>query len=173
MNKTTLKVYSTADMCIVWIAAFLPLLLLILGFAIFGTSDDSLGETIVLSILFIFVSILLIIYALYSIQRAAISEEGIIIYSVIFSTIKMIKWDELIDVRTICPINIYNVSRGGEGDWIVLYTDPSQKDKIDNMVNRRKAGPWYIACTKENITVLTEYIIKYAPHICDDPDVFL
>ncbi len=172
MNKTTLKVYSTAYMCIFWIAAFLPLLSLLLGFAIFGTSDDPLWETILFSILLIFVSILLIVFALYSIQRAEISEEGITIYSVIFSTIKVIKWNELIDAITINPINRYNVYRPCD-DWIVLYTEPSQKDKIDNMVNRRKAGPWYIACTKENITVLTEYIIKYAPHICDDPNVFI
>ena len=171
MNKTTLKVNSTAAMCFFWIVAFVPLLLLILGLVIFGASDDF--GTILLSILYVSLSVCLIVFALYSIQRAEISEEGITIYSVIFSTIKVIKWDELIDVRTISPINVYNVRRGGDGDWIVLYTDSKQKDKIDSMVNRRKAGPWYITCTKENITVLTEYIIKYAPHICDDPNIFL
>lgn len=173
MKKTTLKVNSTAAMCLYWIAAFLPLWLWILGLAIFGVSEDSSAESILLSILWIAISVCLIVFALYSIQRAEISEEGITIYSVIFSTIKVIKWDELIDVRTISPINVYNVRRGGDGDWIVLYTDSKQKDKIDSMVNRRKAGPWYITCTKENITVLTEYIIKYAPHICDDPNIFL
>ena len=171
MKKITLKVNSTVAMCLFWIAACLPLLLLIVGLAIFGVSDDL--ETILLSILWTAISACLIVFALYSIQRAEISEEGITIYSVIFSTIKVIKWDELIDVMTISPINVYNVRRGGDGDWIVLYTDPKQKDKIDTMVNLKKAGPWYITCTKENITVLTEYIIKYAPRICDDPNVFL
>lgn len=173
MKKTTLKVNSPTAMCLYWIAAFLPLLLWIMSLAIFGVSDDSSVEGRLLSILWIAISVCLVIFALYSIQRAEISQEGITIYSVIFSTIKVIKWDELIDVRTISPINVYNVRRGGDGDWIVLYTDPKQKDKIDSMVNLKKAGPWYITCTKENITVLTEYIIKYAPNICDDPDVFL
>lgn len=174
MKKTTLKVNSIATMCLFWIAAFLPLLLLIISSAIFGASDDSSVETVLLSILWIAISVCLIIFALYSIQRAEISEEGITIYSVVFSTIKVIKWNELIDVRTMEPISIYSAynSRMVE-DWIVLYTDQSQKEKWYSMVNRKKAGPWYITCKKENITVLTEYIIKYAPHICDDPDVFL
>jgi hypothetical protein len=174
MKNATLKVNSTANMCLFWIAAFSPLLLLILGFAFFGIFDDSSVVNVLLSILWIAISVWLIIFALYSIQRAEISEEGITIYSVVFSTIKVIKWNELIDVITMEPISIYSAynSRMVE-DWIVLYTDPSQEEKWHSMVNRKKAGPWYITCTKENITVLTEYIIKYAPHICDDPDVFL
>lgn len=173
MKKTTLKVNSIATMCLFWIAAFLPLLL-ILSSAIFGTSDDSSVETVLLSILWIAISVCLIIFALYSIQRAEISEEGITIYSVVFSTIKVIKWNELIDVRTMEPISRYSSYHSPMiEDWIVLYTDPSQEEKWHSMVNRKKAGPWYITCKKENITVLTEYIIKYAPHICDDPDVFL
>ena len=56
---------------------------------------------------------------------------------------------------------------------IVLYTDSLQLEKVHNGIhNRKKKGPWYIACTKENLTIITEYLIKCAPHICDDPDVF-
>lgn len=169
MNKTTLKVNSTAAMCFFWIVAFVPLLLLILGLVIFGASDDF--GTILLSILYVALSVCLIVFALYSIQRAEISEEGITIYSVVFSTIKVIKWNELIDVRTETPYSRYPSHM--DTGWIVLYTDSSQKDRWNSMVNRKKAGPWYITCEKENITVFTEYIIKYAPHICDDPNVFL
>ena len=158
-------------MWILWIGAVFPILIWLLLFAVFGISGDPLWETILLSAAFLSVAVFMIIFALYSIQRAEISEEGIAIYSVIFSTIKVIRWDELIDVRTITPISRYNTPY--EGAWIVLYTDPLQKEKWDSLVNRRKSGPWYIACTKENITILTDYIIKYAPHICDDTDVFL
>ena len=106
-------------------------------------------------------------------QRAEISEHGITIYSVFFSTIKVIKWNELVDIRTESIVTFlssygYRYSK----DWIVLYTDSSQKEKEHTLMNRKKTGPWYISCTKENITVLTEYIIKYAPHICDDPNIF-
>lgn len=174
MNKITLKVYPSAYMWIIWVGALFSLLISVLRFVVFNDSDDSLWETVIFSGLYLLVSIFWIVFALYSIQRAEISEEGIVIYSVVFSTIKVIKWNELIDVRTEAPISIYSRYRPPEGhDWIVLYTDQAQEGKINNMVNRRKTGPWYIVCTKENITVLTEYIIKYAPHICDDPDVFL
>jgi hypothetical protein len=56
----------------------------------------------------------------------------------------------------------------------VLYTDPSQEERMwgAGIHNRKKKGPWYIACTKENLAVVTEYLIQYAPHICDDPNVF-
>lgn len=173
MKKTTLRVYPTAYMWFIWIAAFLSLLMLLFGDSIFGPPDGPLWETVLASILSLSISAFLIFYALYLIQHAEVSEEGITIYLLGLFTIKAIKWDELVDVRTVCLINVYNVYRGGDGDWIVLYTDQKQKDKWYSMLNRRKAGPWYIACTKENITTLTEYIIKYAPHICDDPDVFL
>ena len=116
----------------------------------------------------------MIIYALYLIQRAEISEDGITIYSVIFSTIKVIKWNELYDVRTESIITFSSANGfSSSRDWIVLYTDSSQLEKVHNgLCNRKNKGPWYIACTKENLAVVTEYLIKYAPHICDDPNIF-
>ena len=79
----------------------------------------------------------------------------------------------MIDIRT---ENVVTFSSAygyrSSKDWIVVYTDSSQKEKERKLFNRRKAGPWYITYTRENITVLTEYVNKYASHISDDPDVF-
>ena len=100
MKKTILKVYSTAVMLNVWSMACLPLLVGGLAFAIFGTSNDPLWVIILsLSLVFFFL-IFFAIEALYMTQRAEISEHGIAIYSIFFSTIKVIKWNELIDIRT-------------------------------------------------------------------------
>ncbi len=175
MKKNILKVYYGFVMFNNWFIASVPLLIWVLMFAIFGFSNDPFWEIILFSVLLFFFSIFFIIRALYMTQQAEISEEGIIIYSVIFSTIKVIKWNELIDVRTESLITFTSANGGysSSKDWIVLYTDSSQQEKVHNGINnRKKNGPWYIACTKENLTVITEYIIKYAPHICDDPNVF-
>jgi hypothetical protein len=107
-------------------------------------------------------------------QRTEISEQGITIYSVFFSTIKVIKWDELVDIRTESIVTFTSANGGyrSMADWIVLYTDLSQKEKEHKLWNRKKTGPWYMTCTKGNVTVLTDYIIEFAPHICCDPTVF-
>ena len=100
------------------------------------------------------------------------SEHGIAIYSIFFSTIKEIKWNELIDIRIESLVTFASAYgyRSSEG-WIVIYTDSSQKEKERKPFNRKKAGPWYITSTRENITLLTEHINKYASHISDSPDV--
>ena len=173
MKRTVLKVYYNAVTLSIWFLAFLPLLVLALTFAICGTSNDPLWVIILFSILLLSFSAFFIIEALYMTQRAEINEQGIIIYSIFFSTIKTIKWGDLIDIKT-QSIVTFSSSNGARfsKDWIVLYTEPSQKEKGHKLFNRKKSGPWYIACTKENITVLAECVIKYAPHICDDPNVF-
>ncbi|MBQ8302239.1 MAG: hypothetical protein IJX97_01655 [Clostridia bacterium] len=174
MKKNILKVYYNSVVLSVWFLALLPLALLVSMFALFGTSNDPLWVIILFTILLLSFSLFFIITALYRTQRAEISELGITIYSIFFSTIKVIKWNELIDVRTESIVT-FTSSYGysSSKDWIVLYTDSSQIEKVHNGINnRKKKGPWYIACTKENLTVITEYIIKYAPHICDDLNVF-
>jgi hypothetical protein len=158
-----------------WIVVFSALMLLVVFFVLPDSSPDTVWDIVLGYIILLSILTFSIIDTLYRIQRAEISEEGITIYSVIFSTIKVIKWNELYDVRTESLITFTTVNGGynSSRDWIVLYTDSSQKEKIHNGINnRKKKGPWYIACTKENLTVLTEYIIEYAPHICDDPNIF-
>ena len=171
MNKNVLKVYYTSVLFNICFLALLPLITLVILFVFFDSSSDYLWGIVLFSVLLLSCSLFLIIYALYLIQRAEISEEGITIYSIFFSTIKVIKWNELIDIKT-KSIVTFTSSNGyrSSKDWIVLYTDSSQKEKKHNLCNLN-AGPWYIACTKENITVLTKYVIKYAPHISDDPNV--
>ena len=173
MKKSILKVYSTAVMLSVWFLAFLPLLALGLTFVIFGISNDPLWVIILFSILLLFFSIFFIIRALFMMQRAEISEHGITIYSIFFSTIKVIKWDELVDLRTESVIT-FSSAYGYRSlkDWIVMYTDSSQKENKRDPFNRKKTGPWYISATKENITVLTEYVNKYASHLSNEPNVF-
>ena len=175
MKKTVLKVYYNAVTLSIWFLAFLPLLVLALTFAICGTSNDPLWVIILFSILLLSFSAFFFIEALYMTQRAEINEQGIIIYSIFFSTIKTIKWGDLIDIKT-QSIVTFSSSNGARfsKDWIVLYTESSQKERMwgAGIYNRKKKGPWYISCTKENLTVITEYLIKYAPHICDDPNVF-
>ena len=157
----------------VWFIAFLPLLAWILPFALFGISnDESLWLIILFSLLMFIASTYLIINALYMMQRVELSEQGITIYSILFSTIKVIKWNELTDVRT---ENIITFSSAygcrSSQDWIVIYTDSSQKGKERKPYNRKKAGPWYIISTKENTTILAEYMNRYASHILVDPDL--
>jgi hypothetical protein len=174
MKKKVLKVYRQSYIASVWITIFLLLTTIVVLFVLYDSSRDSMWTMVLSSIILFSLSTYMIIYALYLIQRAEVSEEGITIYSVVFQTIKEIKWTELYDVTTESIItftsaNGYSSSR----DWIVLYTDSAQKEKVHNgLCNRKKKGPWYIACTKENLTVITEYLIKYAPHICDDPNIF-
>lgn len=174
MKKSILRVYYGAYIMTHWIVAFSALTILIVFSVLPDSSPDTLWDVVLGYTISLFFLTFSIIDTLYSTQRAEISEEGITIYSVVFSTIKAIKWNELIDVRTesivtFTSANGYSSSR----DWIVLYTDSSQLEKVHNGIhNRKKKGPWYIACTKENLTVITEYLIKYAPHICDDPNVF-
>lgn len=173
MKKNIVKVFPFAVMLNLWFLAIFPLLLWGLTFFLFGFSNDPVWVIILFSVALFFPSVYFIIFALYMIQRAEISEQGITIYSMFFSTIKVIRWNELFDIRTKSIITFsnaygYNSSR----DWIVLYTDPSQKEKEPRLSNRKKTGPWFITYTKETMTVLTEYVIKYAPHICDDPNIF-
>lgn len=172
MKKNILKVYSTAVMLSVWFLAFLPLLALVLTFVVFDISNDPLWVIILFSILLLFFSIFFIIRALYMMQRAEISEHGICIYSIFFSTIKVIEWNELVDIRTESVVT-FSSAYGycSSKDWIVMYTESSQKENERNPFNK-KTGPWYISATKENITVLTGYVNKYASHISDDPNVF-
>ena len=176
MKKNILKVYYGSYILTRSIAVFSALILLIIFSVLPDSSPDTLWDIVLAYILSLSLLSFFIIDTLYRIQLAEISEEGITIYSVIFSTIKAIKWNELIDVRTESLITFTTVNGGynSSRDWIVLYTDSSQKERMwgAGIDNRKKKGPWYIACTKENLSVLTEYIIKYAPHICDDPNVF-
>ena len=158
-----------------WIVVFSAFMLLVVFFVLPDSSPDTLWDIVLGYIILLSILTFSIIDTLYRIQRAEISEEGITIYSVIFSTIKVIKWNELYDVRTESRITFTTVNGGynSSRDWIVLYTDSSQKEKVHNgLCNRKKKGPWYVACTKENLAIITEYLIKYAPHICDDPNVF-
>lgn len=173
MKKTILKVYPLSTIFSVWSLAFLTLMAGGLTFAIFGTTNDPLWVIILFSSLLFFFSTFFITCALYMTQRAEISEHGITIYSIFFSTIKAIKWNELIDIRTESVVTFssaygYRFSK----EWIIIYTDSSQKEKVRKPFNPKKVGPWYITCTKENITILTEYVNKYASHISDDTDVF-
>ena len=173
MKKNILKVYYASVILSVWFLAFLTLSTLVFMFAIFDSSHDTLWKIIPFSILLFSFSIFFIIVALYMTQRAEISEHGITIYSIFFSTIKVINWDELVDIRTESIVT-FSSSYGyrSSNDWIVIYTDSSQKEKKHKLMNRKKTGPWYISCTKENITVLTESVNKYASHISNDPNVF-
>ena len=173
MKKTTLKVYSSAVMLSVWVLAFLPLSVLVLTFVIFDTSNDPLWVIVLFSCLLLFFSAFFAICALYMTQRAEINEHGITIYSMFFSTIKAIKWNELVDMRTKSVVTFSSVyGHRSSKNWIVMYTDSTKKENEQNPFNRKKAGPWYITCTKENIVVLTEYINKYAPHISANPNEF-
>lgn len=173
MKKNILKVYYASVMLSVWFLVFLILSILVCMFAFFDSSHDTLWEIILLSILLFSFLMFFIIVVLYMTQRAEINEHGITIYSVFFSTIKAIKWNELVDIKTESIVT-FSSSYGyrSSNDWIVIYTDSSQKEKKHTLMNRKKTGPWYISCTKENITVLTEYVNKYASHISDDPNVF-
>ena len=173
MKKNVLKVYSKSVMVSVWLTAFLPLLALALLVAFFGISnDDPLWVIIPFSVLLVIALTYLTIVALYMIQRVELSERGITIYSLLFSTIKQIEWSELIDLRTE-DITTFSTAYGQRSsqDWIVIYTDPSQKGKERKPYNRKKAGPWYITGTSENITILAEHVKEYAPHISVDPDL--
>ena len=173
MKKNILKVYFRSVMLSVWFLAFLSLSMFIYAVVIYDSSRDTLWSIVIASALLLFGSTYFITTALYMTQRAEISEYGITIYSIFFSKIKIIKWNELVDLRTKSVVTFSSAygSRSSK-DWIVLYTDFSQKEKVHNLMNRKKKGPWYISCTKENLNILTEYVIKYAPHICDDPNVF-
>ena len=159
-----------------WVVVFFSIAILVIFSVLPDSSPDTLWDVVLAYILSVFFLTYSIINMLYSIQRAEINEDGITIYSVVFSTIKVIKWNELYDVRTESLITFTTVNGGysSSKDWIVLYTDPSQEERMwgAGIHNRKKKGPWYIACTKENLAVVTEYLIQYAPHICDDPNVF-
>ena len=176
MRKNILKVYYGTYIMTHWIVVFSAFMLLVVFFVLPDSSPDTLWDIVLVYIILLSILTFSIIDTLYRIQRAEISEEGITIYSVIFSTIKVIKWNELYDVRTESLITFTSVNGGynSSRDWIVLYTDSSQKERMwgAGIDNRKKKGPWYIACTKENLAIITEYLIKYAPHICDDPNVF-
>ncbi len=171
MKKVRIKVNSGKVLFSVWFLWGFSLVPLLLPF-IFGiTENDSLIVIICFSALISLVSVFLLINALYMVQYAEVSDQGIIIRS-LFSTIKEIKWDELMDMRTesVATFSSANGYRSSE-DWIVLYTDPSQKGKEKSPFNRKKTGPWYIDGSSHNITVLADYAKKFAPHIYIDPDL--
>ena len=176
MKKNILKVYYGTYIMSHWVVVFFSIAILVIFSVLPDSSPDTLWDVVLAYVLFVFFLTYSIIDTLYSIQRAEINEDGITIYSVVFSTIKVIKWNELYDVRTESLITFTTVNGGYSysKDWIVLYTDPSQEERMwgAGIHNRKKKGPWYIACTKENLAVVTEYLIQYAPHICDDPTVF-
>ena len=171
MGKIRIKVNSGKVLFSVWFLWCFSLVPLLLSF-IFGITESDFG---VVSICFLTLvslgSIFLLLRALYMVQYAEVSDQGITIHS-LFSSIKEIKWDELIDMRTesVATFSSANGYSSSE-DWIVLYTDPSQKAKEKSPCNRKKAGPWYIDGTSRNITVLADYARKYAPHIDIDPDL--
>ena len=143
MKKARLKVHSNKvifSVWFLWVISLAPWLIPV----IFGFSEnDSPAVTVCFFTLVSLGSIYLFISALYMIQYAEISEQGITVYS-LFSTIKEIKWDELIDMRTenIVTFSSAYGHRSSE-DWIVLYTDPSQKAKEKRPFNRKKRGPWH------------------------------
>jgi hypothetical protein len=176
VKKNILKVYYGTYIMTHWVVVFFSIAILVIFSVLPDSSPDTLWDVVLAYVLSVFFLTYSIINALYSIQRAEINEDGITIYSVVFSTIKVIKWNELYDVRTESLITFTTVNGGysSSKDWIVLYTDPSQEERMRGagIHNRKKKGPWYIACTKENLAVVTEYLIQYAPHICDDPNVF-
>ncbi len=171
MEKARIKVNPNKVLFSVWFLWCFSLVPLLLPF-IFGiTENDSLVVIICFLILVSLGSIFLFINALYMVQYAEVSDHGITIRSLL-STIKEIKWDELIDLRTesVATFSSAYGHRSSE-DWIVLYTDPSQKEKEKHPFNRKKRGPWYIDGTSRNISVLADYAKKYAPHIYIDPDL--
>lgn len=171
MEKARIKVNSNKvlfSVWFLWVISLAPWLLLL----IYGISEnDSLAVIVCFFSLVSLGSIFLFIHALYMVQYAEVSDQGITIRS-LFSTIKEIKWNELIDMRTESVVTFSSAygHRSFE-DWIVLYTDPSQKAKEKHPFNRKKRGPWYIDGASRNIAVLADYAKKYAPHIYIDPDL--
>lgn len=171
MEKARIKINSNKvlfSVWFLWVISLAPWLLPL----IYGISEnDSLAVTVCFFSLVSLGSIFLFIHALYTVQYAEVSDQGITIRS-LFSTIKEIKWNELIDMRTESVVTFSSAygHRSFE-DWIVLYTDPSQKAKEKRPFNRKKRGPWYIDGASRNITVLADYAKKYAPHIYIDPDL--
>lgn len=171
MEKARIKINSNKvlfSVWFLWVISLAPWLLPL----IYGISEnDSLAVTVCFFSLVSLGSIFLFIHALYMVQYAEVSDQGITIRS-LFSTIKEIKWNELIDMRTESVVTFSTAygHRSSE-DWIVLYTDPSQKAKEKRPFNRKKRGPWYIDGASRNITVLADYARKYAPHLYIDPDL--
>ena len=171
MEKARIKINSNKvlfSVWFLWVISLAPWLLPLL----YGISEnDSLVVTVCFFTLMSLGSIFLFLNALYTVQYAEVSDRGIVIRSPL-STIKEIKWDELIDMRTesVATFSSAYGHRSSE-DWIVLYTDPSQKAKEKHPFNRKKRGPWYIDGTDRNVTVLADYVRKYAPHIYVDPDL--
>ena len=171
MEKARIKVNSNKVLFSVWFLWVISLAPWLLPFLYGISENDSLVVTVCFFTLVSLGSIFLFLNALYTVQYAEVSDRGIIIRSPL-STIKEIKWDELIDMRTenVATFSSAYGHRSSE-DWIVLYTDPSQKAKEKRPFNRKKRGPWYIDGTDHNITVLADYAKKYAPHIQIDPDL--
>ena len=171
MEKARIKINSNKvlfSVWFLWVISLAPWLLPLL----YGISEnDSLVVNVCFFTLMSLGSIFLFLNALYTVQYAEVSDRGIVIRSPL-STIKEIKWDELIDMRTesVATFSSAYGHRSSE-DWIVLYTDPSQKAKEKHPFNRKKRGPWYIDGTDRNVTVLADYVRKYAPHIYVDPDL--
>ena len=171
MEKTRIKVNSNKVLFSVWFLWVISLAPWLLPFLYGISENDSLVITVCFFTLVSLGSVFLFINALYLIQYAEINERGITFYSLFFP-IKKINWDELVDIRTESVVT-FSSSYGHHSseDWIILYTDPSQRSKAKIPFNRKKKGPWYIDGTDRNITVLADYVRKYAPHIYVDPDL--
>ena len=164
MKKTILKVNCGAVMLNAFLIPSLAVFMLVLVFTLFGIEEDEWIWTIVLIILISLPTSYLYINALYMIQHAELGEQGIVIHS-LFSTVKSIQWNELIEIRTENIITFNAHGHVSSKEWIVLYTNPSQKDTKKRPCNRKKTGPWYICSTNTHIFLLTEYLKRYAPHI--------
>ena len=171
MEKTRIKVNSNKVLFSVWFLWVISLAPWLLPFLYGISENDSLVVTVCFFTLVSLGSIFLFLNALYTVQYAEINERGITVCSIILP-IKEIKWEELVDIRTESVVTFSSAygHRSSE-DWIVLYTDPSQKAKEKHPFNRKKRGPWYIGGTDRNVTVLADYVRKYAPHIYVDPDL--
>lgn len=77
MKKNILKVYRGSYIASVWIPIFLTLTTIVVLFVLYDSSRNSLRSMVLSSIILFSASTYMIIYALYLIQRAEISEEGI------------------------------------------------------------------------------------------------
>ena len=172
MKKTRLKVNSNKVLFSVYFLAFVSLFPWVLLIMFDISENDSLVAIVCFYTVLSLCSFFLFWRAIYMMQYAELSDQGIVIRS-LFSTIKEIKWNELVDFRTE-SVATFSSAYGYRyfNDWIVLYTDSSQKEKERVPYNRKKSGPWYIAVTRNNLTVFEDYAKKYASHIWSDPDSF-
>ena len=165
MKKVILKVNSNPVMISVWFMAFFTFVSL-LTFLWLGFCDDGVSFLCVLPVIFSlsFVSVWYFFDALYLMQRAELTDEGIFIRSVLCN-VKKIEWSELVEVRIESIATFTSRGYSSFKDWIVLYTEPSQEEKERHPRNRKKKGPWCITATSNNTIFLADYLKKHAPHI--------